>query len=883
MVRELFCGKESISKDEVKSSSKGVTPGRVSLEGGDQSGAAGETFDLFSSLVLDRGALKSILKGEPGGDNKVDSACLPKLDLTDADLLVCSIRQHRRESRETEIDGTAVIKHRDGSQTTERPDGSAVTVKNGRLQQVLYPNGSHRAFEYSNGSNNPVKITLTYPGKTDSIVWKQEKGVWKSDTGQEFTSTDFTKTNGDYKYKDSKGAVTVLKSDGTRLEFSAKEQLTDVRYADGREAHFEWDQSTGKLNKASLRDGTKLQREGNEWKVVVAGPALSAGVQKLELSFSKDGAVTIKDAKENEHVFRVNGDRCTRYPHGTSDIERMDGSRVIEKDVDTKAKLVRHNGGNLLESNDKGEPVALRTGDGVWRKRDDTWFFKKPGTGEREVEFKGRIIADERGNCRVEQEDKTRITFRTDGTRLREFPTGRTVSELQQRDGSVLRRLRNGNQEQVLPDGSKVEIDRRGKTSAVTDAKGTRWEVAFDSSGRLKNITTENHSWTRLPGQKSWRNEKGGTSDILAIMPIEQLGSVFIRKHDELLKFRRDAVALESRLKSNVLTEGKEVEISKSVHEQIARLLLAGDREKSSNAKGDQVRPRIDKEDRVMLARQVMHHAAHPYRTDQGYHGTCSVSTVETRLYTRRPDFVAKLIADVALTGSYKSGDGTVYNFAANDPTLKKDGDGATRSLASQLFVATAVNVFWSNQEKDPDGKAIDKGSLRYEQRRINRGKKDGGECLVDTKTGKVFTDWSAINISRVVEMSRRLTGDDERFAITHLTRGKYDDVIGVTSKEQLRNELIRMKKDKLLPASTSVNTGNRFFGDAPDKPTMHAVSIVDFDEKTNTVMVDNQWGVAADYLGLPDTSRRLTLDEFYQATIWKEKDEEKKPPPKDR
>lgn len=848
-----------------------------------------EFFEKESALRtnLDRESLREIIRSDSllqtglnRGDGARGLAQLPDLDLLSGDTAVCCERGRRlRSSREVQLTGD-VVTVRENVRTTERSDGSIVITENDRLRSVTYPDGRRRDFGYSDKSDSPTKITLTFPGGVDRIVWTRDKNVWKSDTGQQFESEDSTTPLGDYKYKDSKGAVTLIKADGSRVEWSATGNLSDVNYADGRQSKLEWD--GGKLIKVALRDGSRLVREGDDWKVVVPPPGMAAGVQKLTISCNRQGEIRIKDALNNDHIYKVNGDFEVAHSSGTSDIIRLNGSRVIEKDPETKAKLVRHHGGNLADIDDDGKLVCLRTSDGTWRKRDNSWFFKKTGEA-REVQFKGSLECDADGNCRVVQEDGIRRTFRCDGSRLKEFPSGKVQSECRQRDGCVVAVLRDGRQEHTMPDGSRIELDRKGRVTAVADDNGKTWNVAFDSTGRLKSIKADGHTWVRPPGHSHWKNEKGERKETCSIIPIEQLAAVFVTNPGALLEFRRNCATLDQRLKTNPVTNSRAAEIKRDVNQQVARLLVCGDRERSKDADGERVLPRVSRDDRVLLARQVMHHAAHPYRTDQGYHGTCSVSTVETRLYTRKPEFVARLIADVALTGSYKAGDKSVYHFPANDPTFKKDGDGLTRTLASQLFVATAVNVFWSNQERDPSGKPIEKGTLRYEQRRIDRGKKDGGECLIDTKTGKRVEDWSAINISRVVEMSRRLTGQDERFAITHATRGKYDDVIAVTSKEELRNNLIKMKADKLLPASTSVNTGSRFFGDQPATPTMHAVSIVDFDEKTNTVMVDNQWGDEADHLGLPGTSRRLTLDEFYQATIWKEPSPEKKPAVKDR
>ena len=60
----------------------------------------------------------------------------------------------------------------------------------------------------------------------------------------------------------------------------------------------------------------------------------------------------------------------------------------------------------------------------------------------------------------------------------------------------------------------------------------------------------------------------------------------------------------------------------------------------------------------AQLAREVMRHAANPCSIDQGDNQTCNVTTVENLIYSKQPGVAAKLIADVATTGSYTAVDG---------------------------------------------------------------------------------------------------------------------------------------------------------------------------------------------------------------------------------
>ena len=116
-------------------------------------------------------------------------------------------------------------------------------------------------------------------------------------------------------------------------------------------------------------------------------------------------------------------------------------------------------------------------------------------------------------------------------------------------------------------------------------------------------------------------------------------------------------------------------EIAKT-YKEIDRLL---------EAKGDKP---LKPEQRKDLAEQIMRHAANPTSIDQGAHSTCSMATVETRMYTRNPSDAARLVADVALTGQYVATDGrrVRINPGAHNESRNSTTNDGERSHASEIF-----------------------------------------------------------------------------------------------------------------------------------------------------------------------------------------------------
>ena len=78
---------------------------------------------------------------------------------------------------------------------------------------------------------------------------------------------------------------------------------------------------------------------------------------------------------------------------------------------------------------------------------------------------------------------------------------------------------------------------------------------------------------------------------------------------------------------------------------------------------------------RMDLAEQATNHAAFPTTIDQGRNSTCNVTTIENRIYTRSPQEIARMLADLAETGSYTTHSGARVDMKNSVTGLRPDAE----------------------------------------------------------------------------------------------------------------------------------------------------------------------------------------------------------------
>lgn len=311
---------------------------------------------------------------------------------------------------------------------------------------------------------------------------------------------------------------------------------------------------------------------------------------------------------------------------------------------------------------------------------------------------------------------------------------------------------------------------------------------------------------------------------------------------------------LEQRAKTNE-TSAAEV---KATYDNVARLL----RNDGNN--------QLNKGDMNRLASQIMKQAGDPSMIFQGNYNTCSVAATEVRTYARNPGAAAKLVADVAEKGFFRSPlDGTRVDIdrKPHGQSLAPEHD-KIRSHASEIFQVTAANLFWTDKGKQytqinprQDGGYMDP----------ERNKSDNGERLVDKKTGKPVDGgdehFPSVPDDGYAKIVSRITGKPETHVAIQRTEaldGPAPSVLQPKNQQQFEQMLSQLKKQGKLPIMAGVDTNfEPFKGDGALSSTTanavteeegpHQVLIRDFipakDGKPARILVDNTWSRNVDRL----------------------------------
>lgn len=328
---------------------------------------------------------------------------------------------------------------------------------------------------------------------------------------------------------------------------------------------------------------------------------------------------------------------------------------------------------------------------------------------------------------------------------------------------------------------------------------------------------------------------------------------------DKLTKFQENMRQFEERAERDKLSPA---EIAKT-YTEIDRLL---------EAKGDKP---LKPQQRKDLAEQIIRQAADPTTISQGPHNTCSMTTVETRMYTRNPSDAARMVTDVALSGQYVTSEGQRMrvNPGAHGESRYPDTLDGERSHASEIFQVTAANIHIDQDNR----KSTPRGQLRYEQHPNVPGSGDSGERIIDYAKNppKVVDQDPRIadeNLGKLRDVYSAITGTKEvGIVIAHDGEGvdKSDAVTRVTSEQHLNDVLAQAKKDGKMPLIVTVDTSMEpFWTDSGAAESGgvgggHVVTITDYIAGSPAkVTLDNQWDKESDH----GAEKPLAVHDLYQA-----------------
>jgi hypothetical protein len=254
--------------------------------------------------------------------------------------------------------------------------------------------------------------------------------------------------------------------------------------------------------------------------------------------------------------------------------------------------------------------------------------------------------------------------------------------------------------------------------------------------------------------------------------------------------------------------------------------------------------------DMKKIAGEVMHQAATP-QINQGDSEDCLAASLETRLYTRAPAVAAKMMADMSLTGSYRTTDNrdirldqrTITDYQS---TVALQGQ-EVRTQASQIMQATLRNVDLDMANKENGT------NLRYEVHSDNKtiqalGMAGNGEHIVDYSQNPpkdVTANYPGMRNGYAEEVYQSVAGtNDGGFTLNAYTQ---------VNKDEFKKSLDEMARQGKFPATIGVNLLQEPFktqgggeGSAlaatimMNGLPMHAITINSYDPKTGQIEYTN-------------------------------------------
>lgn len=387
--------------------------------------------------------------------------------------------------------------------------------------------------------------------------------------------------------------------------------------------------------------------------------------------------------------------------------------------------------------------------------------------------------------------------------------------------------------------------------NTATDKQAAPLESAFEACERAR--------------EQPWRDaarERGR---------LERLAESHYTDPEELAQMRKDIARFETR--------GREAGLSPSeiagTYQQVSRLM----EETSEDV--------LYSFQREAIARQIMHHAADPTTVDQGSYNTCNVATIESRTYARNPSAAAKLVADVAITGHYRTTSGLdiephSFDLQPLDGAFSEPTEGSVRSYASQLFQVVAVNIHYEKHNASlPPTQQI-----RYEHTHPDDNiRDDSGERLMKDYRGTdpvpmLKSDGTPVRSpqldgSEIAEISNEITGEQAGDVYLIHESIDVDDpymVSAVESWQELDEKLKWLKEMGRFPVIVQVDTGMEPLwtdvGDAAQGGVRistegaHVVTVIDYHPgDPPRLEVDNSWGEDDDHLG----DRSITIHDLFR------------------
>ncbi len=290
----------------------------------------------------------------------------------------------------------------------------------------------------------------------------------------------------------------------------------------------------------------------------------------------------------------------------------------------------------------------------------------------------------------------------------------------------------------------------------------------------------------------------------------------------------------------------------------------------------------LDSKEKANLADQLFWHIANDFKNEQGFNGTCNVTTLRGLGLKELPSVVARVAADIANDGQLTTIDGSVIKpklssikVRPGSPEENFPPKSPNRSALSKLWDVTAVNVHAQRTTTDPLGGTCRKGAMCYEEvpptGRTDTGARsiltdaNGVEWVYSsTKQGKPtepVDSPSAGYPSRMADIWYQLSGEKltDKFIVNSNrwldNKALFKDLVGdtVSTEKDVENILLKGKGAKIVQGNTGIleqrNKQQKALDEGKDPNTValpkggeHVFLVTGYDQPSKTVSVDNSW-----------------------------------------
>jgi len=381
---------------------------------------------------------------------------------------------------------------------------------------------------------------------------------------------------------------------------------------------------------------------------------------------------------------------------------------------------------------------------------------------------------------------------------------------------------------------------------------------------------------------------------------VQELAKETIKDPEALAEFQRNVETFEKRAETDKLSTKDREEF----YGQVGRVL-------NESKTGNDI---YSSKELQTIGSDMMRQAAKPGVVNQGATSTCTTAALEAALYMQEPATIARLVSDIAMTGEYKTNDGSVVKVPESNLHIDKykadtPADKA-RSLASHLAQPELINIHWNSQSEFA-GSPSEKGKIRYEEGHPSAFMGDSHTRMMDYSKDPPRPFTREVGISDPTrEGSGLLLLEDRPIEgpAMHMDylRGVYDQLRGnkgdlkivsgregagvIKPENQQQLEKILMEAhEQRKPVILGVHANRGpFLDDLNDsysgKPLTaeekeqqqqqhahHALVATDIDPTTGRVTVENQWGNRVDHTGLEGQREKLAVATVFDTVEYKE------------